>query len=189
MLHVITDMLGSVAAIVGALIIMTTGFVRIDPILSVLVGVLIARSAYRLLRETSHILLEGAPAGLDVPMLVDDLIKAAPAVDDIHHVQVSQITPDQPRLTMHARLREGASANDALAALKNRLSEKFGIAESTIQIETGVGCPDASPSITRRDGAPRFGAAVHDLHGHDHGDRHRHQNHGHGHACGVHPAE
>jgi cobalt-zinc-cadmium efflux system protein len=191
MLHVVTDMLGSIAAIIGALIIMATGFVRIDPILSVLVGLLIARSAVRLLKETSHILLEGAPAGLDVPALVDDLIKSAPAVDDIHHVQVSQITPDQPRLTMHARLREGASANDALDALKRRLAEKFGIADSTIQIESGVACPDASPSLSRSSGLPRFGfdAANHDHHRHEHDDRHRHHHHGHGHACGADPAE
>jgi cobalt-zinc-cadmium efflux system protein len=194
MLHVVTDMLGSIAAIGGALIIMLTGFVRIDPILSVLVGLLIARSAIRLLRETSHILLEGAPSGLDVPALVDDLIKSAPSVDDIHHVQVSQITPDQPRLTMHARLRDGASANEALDALKRRLSEKFGIAESTIQIESDACCPDNSPSLARRNGAARFGfdASAHGDHepDHSHGDRHRHQHHhGHGHAFGTHPAE
>lgn len=188
MLHIAADMLGSVAAIIGAIVIMTTGWVRIDPILSALVALLIARSAIRLLRETSHILLEGAPPNLDVAAMVADLMKAAPGLEDIHHVQVSQITPDHPRLTMHARLREGASTEVALEALKSRLAERFSIADSTIQLEFGVGCPDESPGVARSVAAMRSAAETSHsggthFGGHDHG-RHTHNDHHEGHARG-----
>jgi len=189
MLHIAADMLGSVAAIVGALVIWTTGFVRIDPILSALVALLIARSAIRLLRETSHILLEGAPHNLDVAAMVEDLMKAAPGIADIHHVQVSQITPDHPRLTMHARLREGASTEAALEALKSRLAERFSIADSTIQLEFGVGCPDESASVARSVATMRAASQVAapaglpfggHAHSHDNG-RHSHDDCDHAH--------
>lgn len=142
MLHVASDLLGSVAAIVAAIVIWLSGWTRIDPILSLFVAVLIGRSALKLLRETTHILLEGAPSDIDVDVLAADLAGANPAIENIHSVRIWQLTPDQPRLTLHARIRDGALSDEALQALKSRLEERYGIEESTIQIETAFGCPD-----------------------------------------------
>ncbi|MFZ5617121.1 MAG: cation diffusion facilitator family transporter [Pseudomonadota bacterium] len=142
MLHVASDLLGSVAAVAAAVVIWLTGWMRIDPILSLLVAALIARSAIKLLRETTHILLEGAPQDIDVEAMTGDLASAIPAIEDIHSVRIWQLTPDQIRLTLHARLREGAVAADALKILKRRLEERYGIHESTIQIEPACSCPD-----------------------------------------------
>jgi cobalt-zinc-cadmium efflux system protein len=174
MLHVASDLLGSVAAVVAAIVIWRFGWTRIDPLLSLLVAVLIGRSAVKLLTETTHILLEGAPKNFDVAALTSDLADASPLIEDVHSVKISQLTPDQLRLTMHARIRDGAPASDALRALKKRLEERYGIGDSTIQIESGCSCPDDAPG-----GEPEpDGAKVTRLHAHDHapdkGRDHRH---------------
>ncbi len=142
MLHVASDLLGSVAAVAAAVVIWLTGWTRIDPILSIFVAFLIGRSAIKLIQETTHILLEGAPKHIDVDALVRDLVAAGPQIVDIHSVRIWQLTPDQPRLTLHAKIREGSTANETLQQLKRRLEEKFGITNSTIQIESGGACPD-----------------------------------------------
>lgn len=168
MLHVASDLLGSIAAVVAAIVIWQTGWTRIDPILSIVVAALIARSAYKLLRETTHILLEGAPQHLDAEMLAKELIASTIDVEDIHSVKISQLTPDQLRLTMHAKIRSGAAADEALKALKSTLEERFGIHDSTIQIEAGCACPDH----------PGEGKAAH------RGSGHRREDHDHGHHHG-----
>jgi cobalt-zinc-cadmium efflux system protein len=159
MLHVIGDLLGSVAAVVGAVVIALSGYTRIDPLLSILVAVLIGYSAYRLLRETAHILLEGAPKGIDATEVARDLAAVSEGIEDVHSVQLWQLTPDHPQATLHVRLRAGAEAQDALGLVKARLAERFGIRESTIQIETG-GCCDGAQTPP-------------DHHGHD---DHEHEN-------------
>ncbi len=141
LLHVIGDLLGSVAAIIGAIIISTTGWLRIDPILSVIVAFLIGVSALRLLRETAHILLEGAPKGIDIEKLKTELAEASPQIVDVHDVQISQITPDQPRLTLHACVNNASDAAAALEKAKEFLEQRYQIRHSTIQIEVGE-CPD-----------------------------------------------
>lgn len=144
MLHVVGDLLGSVAAVIAAVVIALSGWTRIDPLLSVLVAVLIGYSAYKLLRETAHILLEGAPKGVDAAVVATELARVSDAIEDVHSVQIWQLTPEHPQATLHVRLRADAPAQDTLTQLKTRLAEKFGIRESTIQIETG-GCCDSSP--------------------------------------------
>ncbi len=142
LLHVIGDLLGSVAAIIAAIVIWTTGWTQIDPLLSLLVACLIGVSAFRLVRESGFILLEGAPPDIDVAELADGLKKATPLIRNVHHVQISQITPDQPRLTLHACVDNASDASAALAAAKQYLDQKYNIHHSTIQVEVGGACPD-----------------------------------------------
>ena len=141
-LHVMSDMLGSVAAIFAAIIISLSGWVRIDPILSILVAVLIGVSAFKLLRDAAHILLEGAPDNIDVEELKAGLVEAAPEIRGVHHVQISQITPDQPRLSMHACVDSADHVENALRDAKTFLESQYNIRQSTIQIEIGERCPD-----------------------------------------------
>lgn len=145
MLHVVGDLLGSVAAVIAAVVIALSGWTRIDPLLSILVAIFIGFSAYKLLRETAHILLEGAPKGIDASMVAEELAGVSDAIEDVHSVQIWQLTPEHPQATMHVRLRADAPTQEMLAQLKARLVEKFGIRESTIQIETG-GCCDREPA-------------------------------------------
>lgn len=156
--------LGSVAAVAAAIIIWLTGWTRIDPILSVFVAILIGRSAWKLLKETTHILLEGAPTHIDAERMQSDLAGISPDIEDIHNVRVWQLTPDQLRLTLHARIKNSAAAEDTLQLLKRALSDRYGIRESTIQIEFGAACPDHGGEHTHGGGA-----TVHSLHGHAHG--------------------
>ena len=142
LLHVVGDMLASVAAIGAALIIMATGWMPIDPILSVLVGLLILRSAWLLVKDAAHVLLEGVPAALDVRDIGRDLVAHVAVVEDVHHVHAWSLSQDRSLLTLHARVTEGTNPDSAVAAIQARLEDRFDIRHVTVQIEL-EGCADA----------------------------------------------
>lgn len=135
--HVMGDLLGSVAAIVAAGVILLTGWMPVDPLLSLLVAFLILRSAWYVVRESAHILLEGTPEDVDVEELRSTLTEAVPAVQDIHHIHVWSLTPEWPMLTMHVTIDPQESCAEVLTRLKTILVERFDILHSTIQIEPG----------------------------------------------------
>ncbi len=136
-LHVASDLLGSIAAIVAAIVIIYTAWMPIDPILSILVALLILRSAWHLLKRSAHILLEGAPEWLDQDRMQKRLIERIPAVNSIHHVHVWGLTPQHLMLTMHVALKDNPPhPTDVVRRVKNVLREDFGISHSTIEIET-----------------------------------------------------
>ncbi len=135
-LHVLGDLLGSVAASAAAIVIMTTGWTPIDPILSILVALLVLRAAWSIVRKSGHILLEGTPENVDPKDLADKLTQQVPGVEDIHHVHIWSLTSEKPVLTMHAVVGDGADNDTALAGLQKALSEDFGIAHATIQLES-----------------------------------------------------
>lgn len=137
-LHVLGDLLGSVAAIIAALVVMFVGWTQIDPLLSIAVAVLIGISAVRLIRETGFILLEGAPENIDIDALSAGVRNESTLIKDVHHVRISQITPDQLRLTMHICVDQDSDAPQALTAAKRYLENRLNIRESTIQVETGA---------------------------------------------------
>lgn len=140
-LHVLGDLLGSAAAIVAAGVILLTGWTPIDPILSVLVALLILRSAWALGGRSWRVLMEAAPEDLDVVELERALERTVPGAADIHHVHVWALTPERPLVTLHARLAEGADHDDVLRRLHQALRERFGIGHATVQLERGY-CPD-----------------------------------------------
>lgn len=142
LLHVVNDLLASVAAIVAAVVIMTTGWMQIDPILSLVVAALIGRSAWKLIREAGHILLQGAPSDIDAGALAEGVKAAAAHVEDVHDVRIWQLTPGQANLTLHARINDARHADSVLAEIKAFIEAKYGISESTVQIEIGRPCPD-----------------------------------------------
>ena len=141
-LHVLGDLLGSVAAIVAAVVIMTTGWMPIDPLLSLLVAALIFRSAWKLTRESGHILLEGAPDDLDVHEVERDLVAILPDVRDVHHVHAWSLTPGHHLMSLHAILEEGSDPQKALVDIKAVLHERYAVAHATVQIEAGRHCAD-----------------------------------------------
>lgn len=175
MLHIVSDMLGSVAAIIAAVVIALTNWMPIDPILSIVVAVLIGRSAYKLIRETTHILLEGAPDSINVDKLTEGLRAAAPGVENIHDVYIWQLTPEHTRLTLHARVAEAGQSEAALNQIKAYLEKEYGIHESTVQIEVGSNCPDCEEDHVHSP-IPQQTAVF---------GRHRHHDHEHDHAHGV----
>ena len=152
-LHVIGDLLGSLAALVAGMVILFTGWTPIDAWLSLLVAGLIFRSAYLLCKKSVHILLEGAPEWLSVDALRKQLVLAVPQVLDVHHVHVWSLSSDHVLATLHATVDPNADAMDVLARLKSELEESFGIDHSTIQLEHGE-CSDEpaqSPSDAAAD--------------------------------------
>ncbi|MGH6945054.1 MAG: cation diffusion facilitator family transporter, partial [Geminicoccaceae bacterium] len=150
-LHVLGDLLGSIAAIVAALVILWTGWMPIDPLLSLLVAFLILRSAWFLIRKSGHILLEGSPDWLDVAELRAELTEAVPEVLDVHHVHAWLLTTERPLMTLHANVREGADYHAVLLAIRRFLEDRFGIGHATVQIEP-AGCPDDALGATTTSG-------------------------------------
>ena len=141
MLHVLGDLLGSVAAIVAALVILRWGWTPIDPILSVAVALIICKSAWGVVRSAAHILLEGTPPGLTIAEIKADLERNVPEVADAHHIHVWSITADSHLLTLHAAPAGTATPAQVVTAIRARLHERFGIHHVTIQVEEH-GCHD-----------------------------------------------
>jgi cobalt-zinc-cadmium efflux system protein len=134
-LHVLGDLLGSVGAIAAALVILFTGWTLVDPLLSILVAVLILVSAWRLVRDSSHILLEGSPEGIDANAISADLMQSVRGVLNVHHVHVWSLSQERPLVTLHVRLAEGEPATAAVRSVKERLKTQFGLDHATVEIE------------------------------------------------------
>jgi cobalt-zinc-cadmium efflux system protein len=134
-LHVAGDLFGSVAALAAAVVIMLTGWTPVDPILSVAVALIILRSAWLVVRDAGHILLEGAPAALDTRAIREDLTRAVPGVVDVHHVHAWSISEERPMITLHARVTGEQPPERLVAQIKARLSERFHVAHATVEIE------------------------------------------------------
>lgn len=141
-LHVLGDLLGSVAAIIAALVILATGWWPIDPILSVLVAVLLFRSAWALMRESGHVLLEGVPDALDRDSVVRDLEISVPGVREVHHMHVWSMDGSRNMATLHACLKDDAEPSSVVRAVKKRLAERHNIAHATVETERDT-CADA----------------------------------------------
>lgn len=134
-LHVLGDLLGSVAAVLAALAIRAFGWLWADPLLSVLVAMLILVSAWRLLRRSAHILLEGVPDGMDCIEVEAALQGAHASIRGVHHLHVWQLASGSRMATLHAELHDPADAASALRALNRLLRERFGIEHVTVQID------------------------------------------------------
>ncbi|MGZ9812408.1 cation diffusion facilitator family transporter [Pseudoroseicyclus sp. H15] len=137
-LHVMGDLLGSVGAIAAALIILWTGWTPIDPILSVVVSLLILRSAWRVLGEAGHILLEGTPRGFDPAAARARLAEAVPGVTSVDHLHAWCISEERLMATLEADLAAGAEADAARAAIKRVMEEEFGIGHVTVEMRQGA---------------------------------------------------
>lgn len=135
MLHVVGDLLGSVAALVAAGIIILTGWMPADPILSIFVALIILRGAWRVVSEAGHILLEGSPPELDVEAVVADLTGHVHGVERIHHVHAWSITQERCMVTLHAVINADRPAVDAISAIKKRLHDAHQIDHATVEIE------------------------------------------------------
>jgi len=135
LLHVMSDLLGSAAAIVAGAVILLTGWLPADPILSAVVALLILRGGWALTRESAHILLEGVPPGLDAAAVERDLCEFVPGVNGVHHLHAWALTGERPMMTLHVVIDRDADRDVALELIQQRLSERFGIHHATVQIE------------------------------------------------------
>lgn len=142
-LHVLGDLLGSAAAIAAGLVILATGWTPIDPILSVVVALLLFSTAWSLVKDSGHLLLEGAPRDIDRDAIQDDLARHVAGVRGIHHMHVWSLDGSRNVATLHALLEEGADAHAAVVSLKRRLADRHGIGHATVETERDA-CTDTA---------------------------------------------
>ena len=133
-LHVLGDMVGSAAALMAGAVIYYTGWMPIDPILSLVIGLLILYSTLRLLREVVHILMEGVPEHLDLPT-VGRRMAEIPGVVSVHDLHIWTLSSGTPALSAHVVVQRGTDWTDLLTTLQNTLLHEFGIAHVTVQPE------------------------------------------------------
>ncbi len=160
LLHVLGDILASLAAVAAALIILANpAWTFADPVLSVVAGVLILRNAIDLVRRSWNVLMESTPEDVDVGE-IEHALEAIDGVADIHHLHAWSLVPGKPLITLHAQVTEGDDRDTVLARIKATLAERFRIEHSTIQMEGACADDEAQD-----DGAAPCGRNHH----HDHG--------------------
>ena len=137
-LHVVGDLLGSVGAVIAALVIHFTGWTPIDPILSVFVAALILRSAWALLGKSLHILLEGAPDDATPEILERELMESVPGLAAVSHVHVWQLTSGRTMATLHVRPQRDEDAKPVTRRVQQVLKERLGIEHATVAIDWNV---------------------------------------------------
>lgn len=140
-LHVLGDLLGSAAAVGAAAVILASGWLPIDPILSIAMALLIVVVGAGLVRSAIHILLEGSPVGFDPQVLRAHLLQDVPGLAEVHHVHAWSVTTGEPMLTLHAVVEPAADRDAVLGGIKRVLAEEFGFSHSVVQLE-GDGCDD-----------------------------------------------
>jgi cobalt-zinc-cadmium efflux system protein len=135
LVHVMGDMLGSIAAIVAGIVISLTGWMQIDPLLSMLVAVLILKSTFSVLRDSYHFLMEAVPHHIDYLKVGADLAEI-PGVLSVHDLHVWDMSPGEPALIGHLQIKDLSEWPGVLEAVKAMLLERHGIDHITLQPET-----------------------------------------------------
>jgi len=128
------DLLGSVAALVASLVIIFSGWTPIDPILSILVALIILRSAWAVVRESGHILLEGAPRGFDRRKVAQTVEAGVPGVVRAHHIHAWAITQERPMATLEVEISDDADPHQVKAATKSILQKRYGVEHATVEV-------------------------------------------------------
>lgn len=144
-LEVIADLAGSVGVIAAALIMIFTGWPYADPLFAALIGLFILPRAWRLGRQALRVLVEAAPADLDIANLRRDL-SAVSGVVDVHDLHVWTLTSDMDVATVHLTTREGTDPHPVLDDAQGILRDRYSIAHATLQVEpdTHRGCSEVN---------------------------------------------
>jgi cobalt-zinc-cadmium efflux system protein len=135
-LHLASDALGSGAAIAAGVLVLALGWLAADPLASLAIAALVVRSAWSLLRETVAVLMEGAPAHIDVDA-VREAIRAVPGVASVYDLHIWTITSGLVALSCHVRAEDGAAPASLLRSVQCHLRDRFAIAHTTVQVEPG----------------------------------------------------
>ena len=134
LLHVLGDLLGSVAALLSGVVIAFTGWTPIDPLLSLGIGALVLVSSLRLLREALHGLMEGTPFNL-APEEVGRALATVPGVTSVHDLHIWSVASEQIMLSAHLVVRDLRQWEAMLDACHALLAERFAIEHATLQPE------------------------------------------------------
>jgi cobalt-zinc-cadmium efflux system protein len=148
-LHVATDLLAFVGTAVAGLVIVLTGWDRVDPIAGLLVAALMFWGAFGLIRESTRIFLEASPGDID-PDDVARAIVAVPEVQEVHDLHVWTLTSGFPVLSAHVLVAAGADCHGLRRDLEAMLAERYGLDHATLQVEHVTGAVKIGPSFRRR---------------------------------------
>lgn len=132
--HVVADILGSVGAIAAALVILTTGWYYADPIISTLIGLLVLGSSWKLLRDSTNVLLEGTPRGIDADE-VGRSMAASEGVQEVHDLHIWTITSGFPALAAHILVGRNENCHARRRDLEELLAREYGIEHTTLQVD------------------------------------------------------
>jgi cobalt-zinc-cadmium efflux system protein len=144
-LEVLADTVGSVGVIVGAVVVSLTGWTWVDPVVGVAIGLWILPRTYRLARQALRILIEAAPAGVDLERLSADLA-GLPGVVDVHDVHVWTLTSEMEAASAHLMVRAGTDSHGVLDQARDVLRNGYGVGHATLQVEPDdhTGCDEVS---------------------------------------------
>ncbi|MDT8376251.1 MAG: cation diffusion facilitator family transporter [Mariprofundaceae bacterium] len=134
--HVLGDALGSVAALAGGVVILTTGWMLIDPLLSFAISTLLAWGGWRLIRQTTSELMEAVPAGIDMENIETSLSRIT-GVCGIHHIHIRKLPSGELAISAHVECEDISLWNDILVQLHGCVAD-FGITHATFQPEAGL---------------------------------------------------
>lgn len=134
-LHVVGDALGSVGAIIAALVMLSTGWYLADPLISFLIGGLILYTSWGLIKESVDILMQSVPRGISLDE-VQNSMESVNGVLKVHDLHVWAVTSGVFTLSAHAVINGDNDFHQVLSELEKALSEKFAIRHTTIQLET-----------------------------------------------------
>jgi cobalt-zinc-cadmium efflux system protein len=142
-LEVLADLLGSIAVVVAAVVIGTTGWEAADPIAAALIGLWVVPRTLKLARTALRVLLQSAPPDIDVEQLRTDLA-ALDGVVDVHDLHVWTLTSEMDVATAHLMVRAGDDGHAVLDAARDLLRERYSIAHATLQVEPDdhAGCAE-----------------------------------------------
>lgn len=164
-LEVLSDMLGSIGVIIGALVIRYTGWTWVDSVIAVGIGLWVLPRTWTLLKESMHVLLEGVPKGLGIDE-INKAILGVPGVASVHDLHVWSITSGKASLTVHVVQDAGVTdPQPLLTAIRQLIAAKYDIHHATVQVET-TPCEQATQGHT-------FGPVA----GHDHAEHGEHPGH------------
>jgi cobalt-zinc-cadmium efflux system protein len=132
--HIVTDLYGFAATAVAAIVILTTGFERADPIASLFIAALMLWAAFVLLKASGRVFMEAAPAGLD-PEEIGRVLAGQPGVVEVHDLHVWEVTSGFPALSAHVVVRSGDDCHARRRALQRVLEERFDLHHTTLQVD------------------------------------------------------
>jgi cobalt-zinc-cadmium efflux system protein len=135
LLHVVSDLLGSLGVVISGVVILVTGWTPADAVASIAIGMLILFSTWNLIREAVDILMEAVPRHIDIEQVRQTLAEV-PGAGEVHDLHVWSLTTGRYALSAHAVLIEGCVPHTVLCEMTARLAERFGIEHVTIQLES-----------------------------------------------------
>ncbi len=163
--HIIQTFVGSIIIIVAALVIRFTGFLEIDPILGIAFGFVLLWASWGILRDATHLLMDGTPGDISLPDVAATLEKLE-SVEDVHHTHGWALTSGRYVFTAHLRISEEADADAILAAAHAVLKEQYGFFFVTLQLEKQcLDEGDADPIDITRKGTGKPPPTDHSGHG------------------------